>query len=66
MKTTLPALFLIFALAACSTPQPAPLPTATPDAYQLEVINIQARATLAAVQATTSAMQANPPGNPLF
>ena len=49
-------------LAACGTlPETVPtaLPTATPDIYQLALGNIQAQATLDAMQATSQAISAN-------
>jgi hypothetical protein len=49
-------------LAACVTlpePQPTPVSTATPDVYQLALGNIQAQATLDAMQATSQAISAN-------
>ena len=45
-------------LAACGTP-PSASPTATPDIYQLALGNIQAQATLDAMQATSQAISAN-------
>jgi len=53
---------LVILLAACgSLPEPLPTatPTATPDVYQLTLGNIQAQATLEAMQATSQALAAN-------
>jgi hypothetical protein len=57
---------LVFLLTACGTapealpaPTPVPPPTATPDIYQLALGNIQAQATLNAMQATSQALSAN-------
>ncbi len=49
-------------LVACATlpePAPTPAPTRTPDVYQLTLGNIQAQATLEAMQATSQALAAN-------
>ncbi len=50
-------------LAACGSLAepltPTPMPTATPDIYQLALGNIQAQATLEAMQATSQAISAN-------
>lgn len=60
-----PALLLLplVLLAACSSMAepltPTPMPTATPDIYQLVLGNIQAQATLEAMQATSQAISAN-------
>jgi len=63
MKTAFPALIvLLVLLAACgSLPEPLPTvtPTGTPDVYQLTLGNIQAQATLQAMQATSQALAAN-------
>jgi hypothetical protein len=55
-------LFALALLAACGTlpaPQPTLASTATPDMYQLALGNIQAQATLDAMQATSQAISAN-------
>jgi len=53
---------LMIWLAACgslSEPLPTVMPTGTPDVYQLALGNIQAQATLEAMQATSQALAAN-------
>lgn len=63
MKPFIPVLIvLLVMLAACgSLPEPVPTvtPTGTPDVYQLALGNIQAQATLEAMQATSQAISAN-------
>lgn len=63
MKTVFPVfIVLLVLLAACGTlPEPLPTvtPTGTPDVYQLALGNIQAQATLEAMQATSQALAAN-------
>lgn len=63
MKTVFPVIVVVVVLlAACGT-LPEPLstvtPTGTPDVYQLTLGNIQAQATLEAMQATSQALAAN-------
>lgn len=54
-------LFVIMLVACGTLPEPtsAPTPTTTPDVYQLTLGNIQAQATLEAMQATSQAISAN-------
>lgn len=63
MKPVLPMLvILLVLLVSCGTlPEPAltVAPTGTPDVYQLALGNIQAQATLEAMQATSQAISAN-------
>jgi hypothetical protein len=63
MKTVFPVIIvLLVLLTACGTlpePMPTVTPTGSPDVYQLALGNIQAQATLEAMQATSQALAAN-------
>ncbi len=67
MRSLFQIMLLMLLLAGCATiiPQNAltlptqPIPTATPDVYQLALGNIQAQATLEAMRSTSQAISAN-------